>query len=432
MNIDISWRDALLAASRNLRQSVIKGRIWGAGTDSPPPGPHSSSLPSQPFSTLYDSSSSSVELTDDEEVAVMKRRRVRGRVRGMVESFERSGSFSSESGADDDAALPDRSMFKQWLTENAVPENAVVLPSIAHPTKAGAVREVQPFVEEPTVETLLAETESLGTWGARAWEAFDSMEPGVTVKRASEHAAGDHAKPDVSVDRETWMQSVKRGSLAKRQKERRVVTAVFTPAVEEPTTPELPETFVEGLHATAPPPVKLHEQAVQAPLDAPEVDDKSSYNQLEAELQATRALVDVYKKRLEDVETKLAELESQEANRERESSKAPPLADIQVQPSPLQTLPRPEELAGTNPSSMSVPSLLAIGPSFLPSILKRAIFGRRRSTSSRGIHGEARTLGEPDLDEPSSISELPQYVLLVGLGVCAVFLRLMLKKTRRA
>lgn len=447
MSINVSWRDALLAASRNLRQNVIKGRIWGVGTDSPPSSSHSSSLPSQPFSPLYDSSSSSVELTDEEDSVFTKRRRVRGRVRGMVESFERSGSFSSESGLDDDddVVRPDRAAFKQWLAENAVPENAVdVVPSIASPVEASVVaQEAPPFVEEPTVEALLAETESLGAWGARAWEEFDGMGLGVTVKRVSEHVAEDAPRPisAVNADRGTWMQSLKRGSLAKRQKERRVVTAVFAPAVEE-QAPGLPESSMEQ-----PPdairPLNLHEQteyATQTPLSTPELDADVPYSQLEAELQATRALVDAYKKRLNDVECKLAEYEQLNDTRQRQTLQPHPVAivDVQVETSSSQTLGRLEESSGSNgsasgPTSTLVSKLLAVGPSLVPSVLKRALLGLSRAPTTR-TRDHARTQGEPDSDTPSSISELPQYVLLVSLGVCAVVLRLMLKKAanRRA
>lgn len=361
----------------------------------------------------------------------------------MVESFERSGSFSSESGFDDDdvVARPDRVAFKQWLAEKAVPENAVdVVPSIASSVEASPiVPEALPLVEEPTVEALLAETESLGSWGARAWEQFDEMGPGVTVKRVSEQVAEDAGKPIgvTNVDRGTWMQSLKRGSLAKRQKERRVVTAVFAPAVEE-QAPELPESSMEQPPDTVLP-LNLHEQAEQAtqtPPSTPELDADVSYNQLEAELQATRALVDAYKKRLDDVECKLAEYEQLDDTRQRQTLQPHPVvvADVQVQTSSSQTLGRFEESSGPNgsasgPTSMLVSKLLAAGPSFVPSVLKRALLGLRRSPSTH-----TRAHEEPDSDTPSSISELPQYVLLVSLGVCAVVLRLMLKKAanRRA
>ncbi|OSX59123.1 hypothetical protein POSPLADRAFT_1152132 [Postia placenta MAD-698-R-SB12] len=67
MGMNRKWREALLAASHELRQNVLKGRIWGPEV-SPTPSPGSTSpLPPAPFSSsLYNSSSSSLELSADE------------------------------------------------------------------------------------------------------------------------------------------------------------------------------------------------------------------------------------------------------------------------------------------------------------------------------------------------------------------------------
>lgn len=415
----MSWRDALLGAARNLRQRVIKGRIWGADADASPP---SGALPSQPFSPLYDSSSaSSAELTDDDEgaAAYAKRRRVRGRVRGLVESFERSSSFSSESGADDDASRPDRATIKQWLAAERVPEDALASPVEEKPAAA--------FVEEPTVETLLAESEGADSWGARAWEKFDAMDPGVTVKRAADAAPGEVGAEEDEVH--PTARAIGRRSAGKGQKtERRVVTAVFAPSVEHRQAASDESAQSELLEA--PTPAFVQEQAIQVTAEANDAEERA-YTQLEAELQESRALVNAFRQRLEVVEAQVTELQQSAAAREQELQKLQSLASAR-EPAPPPRTPSTKELAADTdtpvhrPSSLSS-SLLSLGRPFLPTVLQRAIFGRPGTPGHRARrHAQAR--GEPDPDEPATMSELPQYVFLVGLGVCAVVIRIMLRK----
>ncbi|KAF9499954.1 hypothetical protein BDN71DRAFT_1502447 [Pleurotus eryngii] len=120
------WSTALFAASRTLRQNVLKGRIWGFGnndfngpsSNDPPFGEH----------VQYDSASSTSSLDIDrshsdndffdttfqsnakhplDDVTPVKRARKgrvsvgklrNGRVKGMVETFERSGSVDESTG----------------------------------------------------------------------------------------------------------------------------------------------------------------------------------------------------------------------------------------------------------------------------------------------------------------------------------------------
>lgn len=155
------WRQALLAALRNLRQNVLKGRIWGPdGSPTSTPSPESES-PDQIFSNAGFnssasslSSSSSVSAEDDyvdaqgAALGRSKARRYRnGRVRGMVETFERSGSFSSEGGLEEvDTGLTDaRADLRRWarqegqttgqsltLEESPSPSRRRPLPSLQH------------------------------------------------------------------------------------------------------------------------------------------------------------------------------------------------------------------------------------------------------------------------------------------------------------
>ncbi|OBZ72021.1 hypothetical protein A0H81_07374 [Grifola frondosa] len=133
MGMTKRWREALLAASRNLRQNVLKGRIWGpdaANSHSPDSG--SPPRPSRIFANAqYNSSSSSIESFASDGEDADKFHHVKasrnGRVRGMVATFERSGSFSSESGFDGDQ---ERTTAGRWLREKrSMEEDAIRSPS---------------------------------------------------------------------------------------------------------------------------------------------------------------------------------------------------------------------------------------------------------------------------------------------------------------
>jgi hypothetical protein len=430
MDIDAAWRDALLAASRTLRQSVLKGRIWGDASSSPP-GDARSPPP------RYDSysSASSVELTDEDgdgDVAVRRRRKVRGRVLGMVRSFERSGSFSSVSDMDEDADQQQHATIKPWLTDGPAPEAAVLSPSSETLVEAGSpsqLSESHTGPEEPTMEALLAQTESEPkgskskerSWGARAWEAFD-VEPGVTVKRvASDPAADDLPEHDMSEAHtrdSAKLPPIARRS-AMRQKERRVVTAVFAPSVDGERGLE-----PEDVSSTS---CLAQEQAIRAARDM----EEQTAMMLQAELTETRALVDAFRRRLEIVESKMDELEKAEVMRQQELARSCTTAEVQTShvesPSPS-TTESPLKIPLNTFVPLSPTSLLAFGSSLLPSAVRKAI--PESLVPSRSRPRRNSRLGASSR-EPSSISELPQYMLLVGIGVCVVVLRVVLKKAVR-
>ncbi|TDL25558.1 hypothetical protein BD410DRAFT_826222 [Rickenella mellea] len=86
MGVNNLWRTALLDAARNLRQNVLKGRIWGFNDEAPQTPPKKS-----PFSNShYNSSSSSIDEEDEPTPSPPKG----SRVRGMVATLERSASQS--------------------------------------------------------------------------------------------------------------------------------------------------------------------------------------------------------------------------------------------------------------------------------------------------------------------------------------------------
>lgn len=383
------WRDALLTAARNLRQNLLKGRIW-AGTDSPPsPSPQSASPPSKIFSDAqFNSSSSSIEssssLSVGEEADASvgmngaalgrsKARRYRsGRVRGMVETFERSGSFSSDGGLDDTEGNPseERSRFRTWsrqeaqftgqrVTESPSPTRQRPLPIPPSPSGSQTGSMVD---DEPTMEVLLAQ---LGKTqpphpmsGAEAWEAMD-LAAGVTVKRIPEAPI----LPDALVGPKTIAglgSGRSSGGSSKGKSDRRVVTAIFAPtasvppattadtlkaleataardALAEPqsspesrplpTPPSQPQSRSQSPSKGRPLPPTPGEQARAAAEPSPDADagmepllgaiaDQTHLERmLEEEILATHALLATFRARLEIVEGKVADLEALEQAR---------------------------------------------------------------------------------------------------------------------
>ncbi|CAL1715882.1 unnamed protein product [Somion occarium] len=435
MNVNKKWREALLIASRNLRQNVLKGRIWGADADGPS-SPRSTSpiMPAHPFSNmLYNSSSSSVDLSlKDEDEAKRPKRYRNGRVRGMVDSLERSGSFSSESSCDEGSGRP---TFGRWVQEDGPIQEEVVwsptavthspLPDTGFPAPPSAIR------EEPSIEDLLA-SEAQGasghTWGARAWEEMD-MEAGVTVKPVRDGSGGsDNSLTSISrPSHETFLTLGKRSgkvnSKGKGKEERRVITAIFQPSMTDTGSEITHDSHVA---------TRIEEHA-QTDGDT----DMSLSKTLEAieqtlftQVAENRALLERFRGRLEIVEKKVAVLEEQEAQwqKDQELRRAALVADEDTASNgsfaPLHT----DKAVGED----IIPSLLSQAASLIPGIISSPSPTSSSATKYPPEDNFPTTLDDNDEDEdeeePSSLLELPSYVLLVGLGVCAVVLRIMFRK----
>ncbi|KAH9911374.1 uncharacterized protein B0H18DRAFT_371157 [Fomitopsis serialis] len=415
MGMNKKWRELLLSTSQELRQNVLKGRIWGPEV-SPNPSPGSTSpLPNMFSNAFYNanSSTSSLELSADEsaQAAAERPKRSRsGRVRGMVQSFERSGSFSSEASFDEDLE-GERAQLGRWLREeggSSVDEQPFKSPS---PTRrplpdpfalqsATAPGPPAAIGEEPSVEDLLA-AETASAWGARAWEEMDSV-PGVTVKRVNGVPHPLPPLPGLS-DAETHRTVVGHGRDAssgrrKERDERRVVTAIFTPSADEGPSGEVNPEPEAGVQT---------DERVEAEV----VPDEAAVR-LSEELAATRALMDVFRQRLADVEAKVAELERLEVEREERERQLEEAVEVLVSP-------------GVEAERKAAPAedstLLGRTTSMLPAALQHLDL----TGSFRTASGPAN---ENDNGGPSTLSELPSYVLLVGFGVCAVVLRVVLRR----
>lgn len=457
MGMNKKWRELLLATSQELRQNVLKGRIWGEGV-SPTPSPGSTSpLPNLFSSTFYasnSSSTSSLDLSADEGVQALERpRRSRnGRVRGMVQSFERSGSFSSEASLDGDIE-GSRAELGRWLREEGGPvidEQPIKSPA-ASPTRRplpdpfAQQQHVPPLPvnEDPTMEELLA-VEPVSAWGVRAWEELDSG-PGVTVKRVN---GVSHPLPPLPTEAETHRTVVGHGRDAssgrrKERDERRIVTAIFTPSVALDASPTGER---QGLEQAKPHAVPF-ETAVQT--DERAQAEAEETRRLSEELAATRSLVDVFQRRLEDVEAKVAELERLEGERQQQDRKrafeewerqqardqqereqaceqrlAAERAARESEPVEVLVTPgaRALQASGAGGEVVAEPStLLERTAAMIPAALHRLEL-------TGGLAKPPGGADDDDGGEPSSLSELPSYVLLVGFGVCAVVLRVVMRR----
>ena len=400
MGVNKLWKDALLTSSRNLRRNVLKGKIWG-----PPAG---GDLDDDLFVNMSNSSTSSLEsfrnATDGDGPGphyIKPYRRYRnGRVRGMVESFERSGSFSSDSSFSE---LAERKAFiAQYDANQGVVAQSPVeassqfpelsapsplpLPPLAadSPSRSPSKRPLPQIpvhpslrelpVEEPTVQELLeADGEELGSsWGARAWEEFDDK-PGITVKKLVQDTPRScDINPESTIGNLSTVIEFhsREGSKGKKPRdERRIVTAIFSPR-------DLPGSQVSGL--------------IRAPEPTPSKSMREE--ELEDQVKSTTLILEEYKKRLEEVERKVSHMAEVEARLNQKIEKA------DQENKELQEKVREAGRKITQPQSHPRVSAAA----------------KRK-----------RVLENMD---PQSISALSQYVLLVGIGVCAVMFRVVLKK----
>lgn len=115
MHVNPLWRSTLLSASRALRQNVLQGRIWGYGSTPASPtkshyysstdeeesvAPQQRPLPSRPSLTGDGYLSSSSASSFEQRGRTSEGRYRNGKVKGMVETFERERSRSESEGSD--------------------------------------------------------------------------------------------------------------------------------------------------------------------------------------------------------------------------------------------------------------------------------------------------------------------------------------------
>ncbi|TFK56492.1 hypothetical protein OE88DRAFT_1649806 [Heliocybe sulcata] len=552
MGVNKLWRGALLKASRNLRQNVLKGRIWPSPTASPNPNSSDNSdmelqAPSSPGgiyrNTLYASSDSSLSSVGEVEGIVAtpftKVKRSRVKVRERVKDFEersRSRSASEVSDSDNSSAAGEakaeriRRIKSRPLptppmnTTSPVPPSRSQASSTA-PSPSPSVRRQLPkppysysdHEEEPSMEVLLAQQEK-SSWGAKAWEDIDDGLGIVTVKHVPGEAlpAGTvNGSKGVTLNgKDEWMKgTISRGTANRKGKERgRVVTSIFqgldengtgvsressgdseegataadvggstAAEVEKDTVVLVTEPIVKdeeiqlfggasvdaevqslaGVTADAEvqslvvptvdaevqspavvtanaevqsPIIVTSDAQVQSPIlatagvevqsivstadaevqsavisatnsgvqarDADEDEQDGAVQDLERKLRESRASVEALRKRLESVEKDIEKMETQSTK------------DVPAPPST---------------SAPLVPASRAVGPPRTrPGLATKLV---NRLFSMVGLGSPASNLGPAERE--MEVGDLPSYVFLVSLGVCAVVIKVLAKRMRR-
>ncbi|KAK0199402.1 hypothetical protein DFS33DRAFT_230453 [Desarmillaria ectypa] len=430
------WRSALLSASRSLRQNVLKGRIWGFGNgidgspysvvaesdDNHTPNGHlrrrSSSLSETHSSNPFVNGSASSEDLENNDTPIRRclkgkafgGRYRNGRVKGMVETFERSNSV--DEGLSDSHLRRERSGSNastssgSSIYETADSAHATLKPRPLPATPSDSSLSISPSEEEPSIEELLANSYLSSV--PLLTERGDNSSLTERPKKRRGGAIGVHAweaeAEDNDGDGEDGIQ--------------RVTVKRILP---------VPGTTMEDLF-TLGPIAKTNidfsvESLPKGPTPAVDANARTRIEELEKDLETTKQLIERLKARLEVVEKKVENMEVVEAERERERER-----EERRKKKEQREKERPEERERAEASrTVSTP----FEPQTYMGKIFHALFGARSITLQNG--GERpRFLTSSYYErfvEPTTLSGLPSYILLVGLGVCAVVLKVLIRKS---
>jgi hypothetical protein len=290
--------------------------------------------------------------------------------------------------------------------------------------------------DEPSIEDLLASESGPaapkdGSWGARAWEELDA---GTTMRRVEPYdpvvprhddsgsgSADVGSAPTIETLRERGggtnnsTRRVRRTTREDLRLARRPAADIFAVPTDTVSTPVLVEAGVQAeVYAEA----KLMEEAeattavVEAELEAKEL-------ALEGEVRDARALLEEFRLRLEEIEARVSAMAEEERS----------------QVSPQQQQPQPQAQGSfaarkdTHDKAVEAPSKKAVVvPELDPTTAVEISTDEGQvGPDVSGVYGDSRVVQHVNL-EPTTMSDLPSYVLLVGLGVCAVVLQVVLKR----
>lgn len=454
MGINQLWREALFDASRILRKKVLQGRLWGFGQtevpsedDDYPPSP-TKPHKSRRIPTTVDEDSEN-EAIDEQLVPHVLRGYRRGRVRSMVESLERSGSSASGSEhgisptedlgpEQDDEIKAELKAAGLWFDEaEDEVEGGIASGEISSASEGEEMVKVlrsgkQPpngvapaTAEEPTVEDLLAQEDpstggdppvvgstikqrATGNWdtkngptggqktsfGAWAWERADEGLIGGTAKKL-EGAAPTISMRPLSLQTSTSMP----------------LSDVFvpTPGNENDRTWELMHSLKKRLEVVERRVVDIDKKDV--------VRDKELVH-LREEKKKWVAERQRYIKKLNEQEQRLrASLAPPDTDRDFHTANETEANETEI-----------EEASGTTGLATFVPSILT---SRVPVPRIPSVFGSLSRPTSNGTVVQRRkkpeAVGKPEEADPDP-ADLPAYILLVSLGVCAVVVRVILRK----
>jgi hypothetical protein len=467
------WRSALLGAARNLRQNILRGRIWGNPTSDPDEHQEKERGHGDvPFgTTLYASSSSSLDLPlADGGIEVGSEQRLtrplrvsnaNGRVRGMVDKWEREsaggrsptgslrGSSHSRSGSESDNGS-DLGEGDVAVEEDVGVNSARSAP--VYPFPCDDTSSVPATDDEPSIEELLAagsppSAPTDGSWGARAWEGLD---PVVTMRRIELH---DTVVPrrdgsggsgvDVGSTIIFGTRSKRSGGASSssrrlrgtnknylQQLARRAAAEIFA---EPPNTVSTPALAEAGVQADAC--AKTDMEGAEEETEAVDPELEAKELALESEMGVNRTLLEEFRRRLEKVEACVSSMEAAEwyPSQEQQQSQAQRTFPAEKDTHDKTAEPLPTKAITT----LEVEGEGDIAAAEALRIEERGMGGQdnaaEKSNSSAGA-GDHDAVAEgrvvpPVVDlGPTAMSDLPSYVLMVGLGVCAVVLQVVLKR----
>ena len=455
LGVNTLWRSALLAAARSLRQNILYGRIWG----NPPSDPEQEQEQTRaqdgsPFgAALYALSSSSLDLPltgGDADTGCSRHptQRLRnGRVRGMVDKWERESAGSRSSTRRSNSSCSRSDSESDNGSELGVGEMAAgedvdfpeALMSMSPDDDKGAVPAAD---DEPSIEDLLASELAPASpkpvsWGARAWEELDS---GTTMRRVDPHDTAVQ-RHDISGSAGADVGSATNfGTLSKHgggannsgsrrvrgtNKEdprltRRTAADIFPVLPDTMTTPALVEAEVQAdIQAET----KEETEATVAEAEA-EVELKASELAPEGAMKDTRAMLEEFRRRLVEVESRVSAMEAEDKQRAPQQQMQPsqeiPAAAKDMHDKAVETfLPRKAGAISENvPIEVSADATTNTDES------------KVRGHEASGVCADGHVTRHVVDLEPTTMSDLPSYVLLVGLGVCAVVLKVALKGVR--
>ncbi|KAF8885456.1 hypothetical protein BD779DRAFT_1801307 [Infundibulicybe gibba] len=205
--------------------------------------------------------------------------------------------------------------------------------------------------------------------------------------------------------------------------------------IENSTTRDVTDIGVQG-HACNVIEVGVGQDAeqVQAQMLEQEHIDRRFEDQqklLEQSLLETRKMVQIFKERLQDVERKVEGMEQLGLGREvvEISTGAPAERRADDEPAPI----HPKILLSRLLGRFFRPSIADSLNSYIP-LLRKPVAAPPPTPPASSLDRrkrQARLLRPYGYTSPRTLSALPTYVLIVGIGVCAVVLRVVLRKSLR-
>lgn len=306
-----------------------------------------------------------------------------GRVKGMVENFERSSSV--------DEGTPDWGKVRRERSNSSASSASSLYETADPDTEPYATATARPSSSRPLP---VPPSDSSAFSGSGDDElSMEELLQQAGVQPKKENLFTD--EPDTFIStRQTKRRGVHAWEAENEGVDRVTVKRVMP----------IPGTSIEDLFAVAPiaaasPPSKVEPMMVMTAQDEA---------RLEVEVEETKRMVAELRKRVDMIEQKVNDMEARESEHEARQKEAE-LKNKQVESAPVEPPAAP-------PGSI-------FGQAF------KAIFGRNSFPDLE--NSRARLLSSSFFDrmaEPTTISGLPSYFFLVGLGVCAVVLKVLMRK----